>query len=141
MIYHEHDVYASLCLSEHTVSVVHVTITGSPVFSNENTNAVYGELEKPSLMKFMIYSFPILQELRLQKKLCNQSTIHNVESYQTMKSSLSYTEYDTKEKIPGYEIIYETNLLIHEDFTVYNIWAKNSFGKSFYTYKIIALGK
>lgn len=111
------------------------------MFSNENTNAVFGELGQPCLIKFTIYSFPILKELRLQKKFSNHSTIHNVESYQIIKSSLSYTEHDTEETIQGYEIIYETNLLTNEDFTVYNIWAKNSFGESFYTYKILALGK
>ncbi|CAG2190996.1 unnamed protein product [Mytilus edulis] len=87
-------------------------------FSNENTNAVFGELGQPCLIKFMIYSFPILKELRLQKKFSNHSTIHNVESYQIIESSLSYTEHDTEETIQGYEIIYETNLLTNEDFTV-----------------------
>ncbi|XP_052080216.1 uncharacterized protein LOC127718256 isoform X2 [Mytilus californianus] len=115
--------------------------SGRPVFSNENTNVLYGELGKPFLMKFIIYSFPILQELRPQKKFGNHSTNQNVGTDQTMKSLLSYTEYDTKEKIPGYEVIYEKNILTNEDFTVYNLWAKNSFGESFYMYKIIALDK
>ncbi|CAG2214085.1 unnamed protein product [Mytilus edulis] len=80
-----------------------VTYEGPPVFSPENRNVKHGEVGISISMSFYIYSYPAVDEVNIEKIGQKQNKFEKLTNYNTLKSTLLYTEFNNTIGIEGYE--------------------------------------
>lgn len=113
-------------------------VTGRPIFVPENRNITHGELGRPLILTFLLYSNPMAQVW-----IEDYNTARNLSSdkYRVIETTFPYTAFGNKGNISGYKIKLEINRLTSNDLHVYNILATNSLGTDSYRFEIITAGK
>ncbi|VDI38099.1 Hypothetical predicted protein [Mytilus galloprovincialis] len=114
-----------------------VTYEGPPVFSPRNRHVKHGEVGISISMSFYIYSYPAVDEVNIEKIGQKQNKFEKLKTYNILKSTLLYTEFDNAVGVEGYEILIESEVLKIDDFHAYLIIAKNHLGESKYRFEII----
>ncbi|CAC5426686.1 unnamed protein product [Mytilus coruscus] len=114
--------------------------TGHSIFASENRNVKVVQLYKPITLTFLLYSDPIVEEIRMKGVAADHEKNETILEFRLSGTDLMYTESGQKGKIKGYKISFDFKMF-SSDYEMYNIWARNERGEDSFSFKIQAIGE
>ncbi|XP_052065092.1 uncharacterized protein LOC127704895 [Mytilus californianus] len=97
------------------------------------------ELYKPLTLTFLIYSYPIVEELWIEGVASSYTINETIHDFRITETKLLYSEIGNKENIKGYKFAFEIKIFSNE-YEMYKIWTKNRLGEDSFSFSIRAVG-
>lgn len=91
-------------------------------------------------MTFLIYSDPIVEEIRIKGVAADHEKNETMHEFKLYGTDLVYTEFDQKGKLKGYTISFNFQMF-SSDFVKYKILARNALGEDSFYFKFRTIGK
>lgn len=120
--------------------------TGSPIFVHGNSNVKSVELYKPLTLSFLLYSYPIVEEIWIEGVASSYTINETIHDFRIEKRKLLFSEIENNKVFSkignnkGYEFAFEIKILSNE-YEMYKIWTKNRLGEDSFSFSIRAVGK